>query len=49
LLSGNFKNPKVTTDTKSAVTNLTNQLVKQQKEKAVTKGKETLNSDHYQC
>jgi len=44
LLSGNFKNPKVTTDTKSAVTNLTNQLVKQQKEKAVTKGKETLNS-----
>jgi len=31
LLSGNFKNPKVTTDTKSAVTNLTNQLVKQQK------------------
>jgi len=44
LLSGNFKNPKVTTDTKSAMTNLTNQLVKQQKEKAVTKGKETLNS-----
>lgn len=44
ILSGTFKNPKVTTDTKSAVTNLTNQLVKQQKEKAVTKGKETLNS-----
>jgi len=44
ILSGNFKNPKVTTDMKSAVTNLTNQLVKQQKEKAVTKGKETLNS-----
>ena len=36
-LAGNFKNPKVTTDTKSAMTNLTNQLVKQQKEKAVTK------------
>lgn len=44
ILSGNFKNPKVTTDTKSAVANLTNQLIKQQKEKAVTKGKETLNS-----
>jgi hypothetical protein len=44
IINGNFKNPKVTTDMKSAVTNLTNQLVKQQKEKAVTKGKETLNS-----
>ena len=44
ILSGNFKNPKLTTDMKSAVTNLTNQLVKQQKEKVVTKGKETLNS-----
>ncbi|PWA06770.1 AsmA-like C-terminal region-containing protein [Flavobacterium psychrotolerans] len=44
ILSGNFKNPKVTTDIKSAVTNLTNQLVKQQKEKAITKGKETLSS-----
>lgn len=44
IINGNFKNPKVTTDMKSAVTNLTNQLVKQQKEKAVNKGKETLNS-----
>ena len=44
IINGNFKNPKVTTDMKSAVTNLTNQLVKQQKEKVVTKGKETLNS-----
>ena len=44
MLTGNFKNPKVTTDMKSAVTNLTNQLVKQQKEKAVAKGKETLSS-----
>ena len=43
LMTGNFSNPKITTDMKSAVTNLTNQLVKQQKEKAVTKGKETLN------
>ena len=44
IINGNFKTPKVTTDMKSAVTNLTNQLVKQQKEKAVNKGKETLNS-----
>lgn len=44
ILTGNFSNPKVSTDMKSAVTNLTNQLVKQQKEKVVTKGKETLNS-----
>lgn len=44
ILTGNFKTPKVTTDMKSAVTNLTNQLVKQQKEKAVAKGKETLSS-----
>ena len=44
MLTGNFKNPKITTDMKSAVTNLTNQLVKQQKEKAVAKGKETLSS-----
>ena len=44
MLTGNFKNPKVTTDMKSAVTKLTNQLVKQQKEKAVAKGKETLSS-----
>ena len=43
LMTGNFSNPKITTDMKSAVTNLTQQLVKQQKEKAVTKGKETLN------
>ena len=44
VLTGNFKNPKVTTDMKSAVTTLTNQLIKQQKEKVITKGKETLNS-----
>jgi hypothetical protein len=44
LMTGNFSQPKITTDMKSAVTNLTNQLVKQQKEKTVTKGKETLSS-----
>ena len=43
-MTGNFSNPKITTDVKSAVTNLTNQLVKQQKEKVVAKGKESLNS-----
>jgi len=42
ILSGNFKNPKVTTDMKSAVTNLTNQLVKQQKEKLVKQGTNAL-------
>jgi hypothetical protein len=30
-LTGNFTNPKITTDIKTAVTNLTNQLVQQQK------------------
>ncbi|MCF8322380.1 MAG: AsmA-like C-terminal region-containing protein [Flavobacterium sp.] len=44
LMTGNFSNPKITTDIKSAVTNLTNQLVKKQKEKVVAKGKESLNS-----
>ena len=38
VLSGNFKNPKVTTDMKSAATNLATQLVKQQKEKLVKQG-----------
>lgn len=42
ILSGNFTSPKITTDMKSAVTNLTAQLVKQQKEKLVTKGKDQL-------
>jgi hypothetical protein len=43
-MTGNFSNPKITTDMKTAISNLTNQLVKQQKEKAVAKGKESLNS-----
>ena len=42
ILTGSFKSPKVTTDMKSAVTNLTNQLVKQQKEKLLNQGKNTL-------
>lgn len=42
LVVGNFTNPKITTDVKTAVTNLTNQLVKQQKEKLVSKGTSAL-------
>ncbi|WP_269226273.1 AsmA-like C-terminal region-containing protein [Flavobacterium eburneipallidum] len=38
MMTGNFSNPKIATDMKTVVTNLTNQLVKQQKEKLVTKG-----------
>ncbi|MDV6168997.1 AsmA-like C-terminal region-containing protein [Flavobacterium sp. DG1-102-2] len=47
IISGNFKNPKVSTDLGKAVTNLTTQLVKQQKDKYVdeakTKGADALN------
>jgi len=42
LLTGSFSKPTIKTDLKTAATNLTNQLVKQQKEKLVTKGKSTL-------
>lgn len=42
VLTGNFKNPKVTTDMKAAVTNLANQLVQQQKEKLVNQGTKAL-------
>ena len=42
VLTGSFKSPKVTTDIKSAVTNLTTQLVKQQKEKLVNQGTNAL-------
>jgi AsmA-like C-terminal region len=44
LLTGNFKNPNVTTDVKQASTNLVNSLVKQQKEKLVKQGTSSLNS-----
>jgi hypothetical protein len=42
MLSGNFSNPKITTDVKQATTNLVSNLVKQQKEKLVTTGKDAL-------
>ena len=42
ILTGNFSNPKISTDMKTAVTNLTNQLVQQQKAKLVSKGTSTL-------
>lgn len=38
ILTGNFSNPKISTDMKTAVTNLTNQLVKQQKDKLAKQG-----------
>lgn len=41
-LTGSFKSPKVTTDMKSAVANLTNQLLKQQKDKLINQGKNAL-------
>ncbi len=37
-LSGSFSSPKISTDLKGAVTNLTNQLVEQQKQKLIGKG-----------
>ena len=42
LMTGNFSSPKISTDMKGAVTNLTNQLVKQQKEKAIKQGTSAL-------
>ena len=44
LLAGNFTNPKITTDIKQATTNLAANLVKQQKEKLISGGKDALNS-----
>ncbi|MCI9843197.1 AsmA family protein [Flavobacterium pectinovorum] len=42
LITGNFTNPKVTLDTKTAVNNLTNQIVSQQKEKLTKQGASAL-------
>jgi hypothetical protein len=42
VIGGNFTNPKVTTDMKSAVNNLSNQIIAQQKQKLVGKGVEAL-------
>ncbi len=41
-MTGSFSSPKISTDMKGAVTNLTNQLVKQQKEKALKQGTSAL-------
>jgi hypothetical protein len=41
-VTGSFKNPKIQTDMKQAITNLTAQLVKQQKDKYIDKGKGAL-------
>lgn len=42
LMTGNFSSPKISTDMKSAVTNLTAQLANQQKDKLVKKGTSAL-------
>lgn len=42
LLTGNFSNPKISTDMKAAVANLSNQLMQQQKEKLAKKGASAL-------
>lgn len=38
ILTGNFKSPKVSTDLNQAVTNISNQLIKQQKDKLINQG-----------
>ncbi|WP_366186691.1 AsmA-like C-terminal region-containing protein [Flavobacterium ovatum] len=38
LMTGNFSNPKISTDMKTAFTNLTNQLIQQQKAALISKG-----------
>ncbi len=42
ILTGSFSKPKITTDLKTAATNLTNQLIQQQKTKLVGKGTSAL-------
>ena len=42
VLTGNFKNPKVSTDMQQAVTNLANQLIKAQKDKLINQGTNAL-------
>lgn len=44
VLGGSFSSPKITTDIKQATTTLVNNLVKQQKEKVVSSGKDALNN-----
>lgn len=43
MLAGNFSSPKITTDIQQATTTLVNNLVKQQKEKLISGGKDALN------
>jgi hypothetical protein len=38
MLTGNFSNPKITTDIKAALTDLTAKLIQQQKAKLINKG-----------
>ena len=42
-LTGNFKSPKINTDMKQAITNLTTQLVKMQKDRLLQQGSNALN------
>jgi AsmA-like C-terminal region len=42
LMTGNFKNPKISTDMKQATTNLASQIVKLQKEKLINQGASAL-------
>jgi hypothetical protein len=42
MVTGNFSNPKISTEKKQAVTNLANQLVKQQKDKLINQGTNAL-------
>ena len=42
IMTGSFSKPKITTDLKAAATNLTNQLIQQQKAKLVSKGNAAL-------
>lgn len=42
ILTGNFNNPKISTDLKQAVSNLATQLVKQQKDKLIKQGTSAL-------
>jgi len=44
IVTGSFKNPKITTDMKQAVTNLATQLVKQQQDKLINQGASALNN-----
>ncbi|WP_026976654.1 AsmA-like C-terminal region-containing protein [Flavobacterium tegetincola] len=42
MVTGNFSNPKISTDMKQAVTNLANQLIQQQKDKLINQGTNAL-------